>query len=233
MNNLDTSATNFLPMMTGNKIIIVKQDTTAKTATFVNGLVSDYVSLSATDTTPPTATVTATIVNNSTSVNTAQSTETGTIYLVKQGSTVTDKASLDTLAAGSDANSATVTTANTNTTILTTGLTDGAYKVYAADDAGNVSAASTNSVTLDSTVPTAIVQIITDITSAGGSSFTIDVQYQDAASNIGTASTDDIKVTYGGNTLNPTGAAIQSGSGSDVTIRYTFTPPRWHLGQRG
>ena len=77
----------------------------------------------------------------------------------------------------------------------------------------------------DTTAPTATVQPITDITSAGASSFTIDVRYVDAASNIGTAGTDDIKVTHGGNTLNPTSAAIQSGSGSDVTIRYTFTPP--------
>ncbi len=77
----------------------------------------------------------------------------------------------------------------------------------------------------DTTAPTATVQTITDITSAGGTSFTIDVQYVDADSDIGTASTDDIKVTYGGSTLNPTGAAIQSGSLKDVTIRYTFTPP--------
>ena len=107
------------------------------------------------DTTAPTASVTTVSVNNTTDVTTAQSTETGTLYLVKDGSTVTDKASLDTLAAGNDANSATVTSADTNTTISTTGLVDGSYHLYAVDSAGNVSAQSTNAVTLDSTAPNA------------------------------------------------------------------------------
>ena len=110
--------------------------------------------LNSPDTTAPAASVTAATVNNTSDVTSVQSTETGTAYLVKQGSVVTSKASLDTLASGNDANSATVTTASSNTTLSTSGLTDGTYYVYAVDAAGNVSAASTNAVTLDSTSPT-------------------------------------------------------------------------------
>lgn len=77
----------------------------------------------------------------------------------------------------------------------------------------------------DTTPPSATVQSIADISTAGGTSFDIDVRYADNASNISSASTDDIKVTYSGGTLTPTGTLILSGSARDVTIRYTFTPP--------
>ena len=87
----------------------------------------------------------------------AQSNETGTIYLVSQDAAVTDKASLDALVTGGTATRADVTAANTDTSIATTGLTPGNYVVYAVDAAGNVSAPSTGTITLqapaDTTAP--------------------------------------------------------------------------------
>ena len=38
-------------------------------------------------------------------------------------------------------------------TVAATGLADGSYKVYSVDDAGNLSAASAETITIDSTAP--------------------------------------------------------------------------------
>ncbi|MBM7648419.1 hypothetical protein JOC78_001361 [Bacillus ectoiniformans] len=67
------------------------------------------------------------------------STETGAVYLVPVGATPATKADLDTLVTGGTAKTANVTSANTSVTISTTGLTIGAYKLYAIDRSGNVS----------------------------------------------------------------------------------------------
>jgi hypothetical protein len=104
------------------------------------------------DTTAPTASVTtATITTSGNAV--VQSTETGTAYLVKTTVSVSNLASI-TGAADNQSNSVTISSANTNTNLAATGLVDGTYKVYAVDAAGNLSSASTNSVTLDATAPT-------------------------------------------------------------------------------
>jgi len=104
------------------------------------------------DTTAPTASVTtATITNSGNAV--VQSTETGTAYLVNTAVTVSNLASI-TGAADSQWNSVAISSATTNTNLAATGLVDGTYKVYAVDAAGNLSSASTNSVTLDTTAPT-------------------------------------------------------------------------------
>jgi len=104
------------------------------------------------DTTAPTASVTtATITNSGNAV--VQSTETGTAYLVNTAVTVSNLASI-TGAADSQWNSVAISSANTNTNLAATGLVDGTYKVYAVDAAGNLSSASTNSVTLETTAPT-------------------------------------------------------------------------------
>jgi len=104
------------------------------------------------DTTAPTSSVTtATITNSGNAV--VQSTETGTAYLVNTAVTVSNLASI-TGAADSQWNSVDISSANTNTNLAATGLEDGTYKVYAVDAAGNLSSASTNSVTLDTTAPT-------------------------------------------------------------------------------
>jgi hypothetical protein len=46
-----------------------------------------------------------------------------------------------------------ITTANTNTDLLTTGLVDGTYNLYTVDEAGNLSTVSTNSIVVDTTAP--------------------------------------------------------------------------------
>ena len=100
------------------------------------------------DTSLPTASVTSANVSINTNVTTSQSTETGIVYLVKTSVTPTDYASLETAVTGGNATKATVTTGGSNTPIGTTGLPAGTYKVYAVDAAGNVSAASGNTITL-------------------------------------------------------------------------------------
>ncbi|MFI3119218.1 MAG: FG-GAP-like repeat-containing protein, partial [Methylococcaceae bacterium] len=116
-------------------------------------------SVNVADTTPPTA-----IVNVATMQNTAnasvQSTEIGTAYLVKSTLAVTNLASI-TGAADNSWNSVTLAASNASTLLPATGLIDGIYKVYAVDTSGNLSIASTNSVTIDTTAPTATLAAIT------------------------------------------------------------------------
>jgi len=98
------------------------------------------------DTSAPTASVTtATITTSENAV--VQSTETGTAYLVNTAVTVSNLASI-TGAADNQSNSVAISSAATNTNLPATGLADGTYKVYAVDAAGNISSASSNSVTL-------------------------------------------------------------------------------------
>ena len=98
------------------------------------------------DTSAPTASVTtATITTSENAV--VQSTETGTAYLVNTAVTVSNLASI-TGAADNQSNSVAISSAATNTNLPATGLADGTYKVFAVDAAGNLSSASSNSVTL-------------------------------------------------------------------------------------
>jgi len=113
------------------------------------GLITEEESSTTTaavDTSAPTASVTtATITTSENAV--VQSTETGTAYLVNTAVTVSNLASI-TGAADNQSNSVTISSAATNTNLPATGLADGTYKVYAVDAAGNISSASSNSVTL-------------------------------------------------------------------------------------
>jgi fibronectin type 3 domain-containing protein len=79
-----------------------------------------------------------------------QSTETGTAYLVNTTVTVSNLASI-TVAADNKWNSVAISSVATNTYLTATGLVDGTYKVYAVDAAGNLSSASSNSVTVATT----------------------------------------------------------------------------------
>ena len=98
------------------------------------------------DTTAPTASViAATITTSGNAV--VQSTETGTAYLVNTTVPVSNRTSI-TGAADSQWNSVAISLANTDTNLPATGLADGTYKVYAVDAAGNLSSASSNSVTV-------------------------------------------------------------------------------------
>ena len=101
------------------------------------------------DNTAPTANVTtATITTSGSAV--VQSTETGTAYLVNTTVTVSNLASI-TVAADNKWNSVAISSVATNTYLTATGLVDGTYKVYAVDAAGNLSSASSNSVTVATT----------------------------------------------------------------------------------
>jgi len=99
----------------------------------------------AVDTAPTASVTTATITTSENAV--VQSTETGTAYLVNTAVTVSNLASI-TGAADNQSNSVAISSAATNTNLPATGLADGTYKVYAVDAAGNLSSASSNSVTL-------------------------------------------------------------------------------------
>ena len=107
------------------------------------------------DTSAPTAALTAgSIVSSENAAVT--SSEVGIAYLVNNainnGITVTNLASI-TGAADSSWNSVAITTANTSTSLAATGLTPGTYRLYTADAAGNLSAVSTNSVTVTLAAP--------------------------------------------------------------------------------
>ena len=98
------------------------------------------------DNTAPTASVTAATITTSGSA-VVQSTETSTAYLVNTTVSVSNLASI-TGAADNMSNSVAISLANTDTNLPATGLVDGTYKVYAVDAAGNLSSASSNSVTV-------------------------------------------------------------------------------------
>ena len=111
------------------------------------------------DRTAPVAILTTAIISSSGNAM-VQSTETGTVYLVNTNVTVTNLASI-TGAADNQWNSAALSSLSV-LTLPATGLVDGIYKAYAVDDAGNLSSASTNIVTIDSIAPTANFTAATD-----------------------------------------------------------------------
>ena len=106
------------------------------------------------DTTLPIASVSTATLQNSTNAI-VQSSEIGTVYIVKDSVTVTNLASI-TNAADNNFNSTVISTANSNTNLALSGLVDGTYKVYSVDIAGNLSLASTNSIIVDTTAPTSV-----------------------------------------------------------------------------
>ena len=102
------------------------------------------------DTTAPTANVTTATITTSGSAM-VQSTETGTAYLVNTTVTVNNNIVNINGAYDNQKNSVAISLANTDTNLPATGLADGTYKVYAVDTAGNLSNASSNSVTVATT----------------------------------------------------------------------------------
>jgi hypothetical protein len=98
------------------------------------------------DTTAPTPTVATVSVTTSNGV-TIKSSEAGTAYLVKSTVSVSNLASI-TSAADDSMNQVTIANANTDTSMSTSGLIAGEYKLYVVDAAGNLSSASSNTVTV-------------------------------------------------------------------------------------
>jgi hypothetical protein len=87
------------------------------------------------------------------------STELGTAYLVNSNVVVTNLTDI-TNAADNRWNQVAISQVNTPTEISATGLLSGSYKLYAADAAGNISAAVAQQVTVDAVAPTAQVQLV-------------------------------------------------------------------------
>ena len=131
---------------TGAQFIVTATDAAGNQTT-------QTVTYNVVDTTPPGVTLIgdADGVENSSQTVTVQSSEAGTVYLVRDSVTVTDLNSL-TSAADNLVNSVSVT-ANAGTTLALTGLAEGTYHAYAVDASGNVSAISGSSVAVDNTAP--------------------------------------------------------------------------------
>ena len=171
-----------------------------------------------TDNTAPTASVTAdTITSSGNAV--VQSTETGTAYLVKNTVSVSNNFTSITGAADSQWNSVAITLVNTDTNLPATGLADGTYKVYAVDVAGNLSSASSNSVTVattvsDSTAPTASVTAVT-ITSSDNATV--------RSTETGTAYLVNTDVTVNNNLVNINGAYDNQTNSVAITLVNTDT----------
>jgi len=98
------------------------------------------------DITAPTASVANASISASGSA-VIRSNEIGRGFLVNSSITVANLASI-TGAAGSSWNAITITTIDTDTLLAATGLSAGTYKVYTIDQSGNLSAVSSNSVTI-------------------------------------------------------------------------------------
>ena len=123
------------------------------------------------DATAPTPTVAAVSVTTASGV-TVRSSEVGTAYLVKSDVSVSNLASI-TGAADSNFNQATITAGATDTTMSTAGLVAGDYKLYVVDAAGNLSPASTNTVTVAvAAAPTASATTAPTGTTTFGSTLT-------------------------------------------------------------
>jgi hypothetical protein len=140
-------------------------------------------------TTAPTASITPTTITTSGSA-VVQSTETGTAYLVNTTVTVSNLASI-TGAADSQWNSFAISSAATNTYLTATGLVDGTYKVYAVDCAGNLSSASSNSVTVATTVTDTTAPVIETVTA-------VTTPTSDSTPDYTFSSTEAGSIAYGG-----------------------------------
>ncbi|MBA5248777.1 MAG: hypothetical protein FE834_04490, partial [Gammaproteobacteria bacterium] len=106
------------------------------------------------DTTTPSAPIITTATIQSTAAVAITPTKSGFAYLIKDSITVTGitTSALQTLVNGNTANKAALT-GTTTTNIAATGLIEGTYKVYIAYTGGNLSAASSNTITIDNTAP--------------------------------------------------------------------------------
>ena len=160
--------------------------------------------------------VPGTALINNTGTVTVRSTEVGTAYLVKDSVAVTDLASI-TGAADAQWNQVTVTTADTDTALAATGLEDGSYKLYTADEAGNLSAAAGGSVRIDSTGPTVTsVTVPADKTYKLGDTLSFTVN---TSENVTVTGTPQLALTLGSTTVQATYA---SGSGGNALV-FSYT----------
>ncbi|MEI8024383.1 MAG: Ig-like domain-containing protein, partial [Actinomycetota bacterium] len=104
------------------------------------------------DTTPPTASVVLETIGGAGNA-TARSTELGNLYLVRGTNSPTSVNEILSLPANERTTGTTVATINSDTNVPAVMLTSGPYKIYAADVAGNLSAASALNVIIDAVAP--------------------------------------------------------------------------------
>ncbi|MES2352903.1 MAG: Ig-like domain-containing protein, partial [Pseudomonadota bacterium] len=173
-----------------------------------------------TDTIAPTASVTTATINN-TGTAVVQSTEAGTAYLVNTSITVSTLSDI-TGAADNVWNSVAITTAATNTNLSAAGLTHGTYKVYTVDVAGNLSAASTNDLTITTTAPTVSGVAINSATGLQNSTLNVGdvVSVTVTMSEVtDVTGTPQLALNIGGTTVQ---ASYASGTGTTALV-FTYT----------
>ena len=182
----------------------------------VSGTVSGNVALTATwtDSEAPTVSLTTARIRNSQSA-TVQSTETGTAYLVSTSVSVTNKTSI-TGAADSAWNQVSIAAANTATSISGAGLADGTYKAYAVDALDNLSVASSNTVTIDSTAPTVTLAATAATATSASISFTVTGSEDIECATLSTTSGIDFALTG----ISSISSIVQT-SGSVCTVNVT------------
>ena len=126
------------------------------------------------DTAKPTFTTAAgTTINGAGHATIATVSEVGNAYLVNTLSITTPmtEAGIKALTAGTAAwNTAEITAVTPATDVLANGLTDGTYKLFVADVAGNLSSASTATITVDNILPTATALGVANSTTLRGTS---------------------------------------------------------------
>lgn len=164
------------------------------------------------DTEVPTASVTtATLANTANAV--VQSSEIAMAYIVKDTVTVNSLSDI-TNALDNNFNSVAIIEAGADTDLALTGLVDGTYKVYTVDAAGNLSAASANTVTVDMTAPTVDSIVMDDTALKAGETSGVTITFSEAVTGFSNA---DLTITNG------TLSAVSSADGG-VTWTATFTP---------
>jgi hypothetical protein len=193
----------------------------AFTYTANSGVIADIDStaLPVIDTTAPTATVTTATAHPTTSVM-VQSSEIGTAYLVKTSVPVSNLASI-TSAADNQSNSVSVTAASTDTSLSLSGLEDGSYSLYTVDAAGNLSAASSGTVTV---LSNPIVSSVAITGASGDQNSTLNFGDVVTATvvfseNVTVTGTPQLALNIGGSTVQANYAA---GSGTN-SLTFTYT----------
>ncbi|WP_195724229.1 S-layer homology domain-containing protein [Paenibacillus monticola] len=150
-----------LTALTDYKAYAIVKDAAGNTST-VQAI--PFTTSAAPDVTAPVASVTSAVIPNTTDVTTAQSTEAGTLYLVLDGANITTVSAAEDAVMRGIAKKTSGVSANTATSISTVGLVNGTYRVISADAAGNISAKSTNTIT----IVTSIVLPPTDVIAIAG-----------------------------------------------------------------
>jgi hypothetical protein len=109
----------------------------------------DNIRIYVPDETPPEVTADAQTVTIGDDVNVQSSEPTGKVYIILDGEAQSSPSDLESAVTVGTAASAEVTAADTDIAISTTDLSAGTYYAYAVDSAGNMSAKSSNAITLE------------------------------------------------------------------------------------